>query len=65
MTFYQIIFQSSKLNITTSPSLYSIDDFIEEIYMKRILKNPEHMSRINYLDNFIEENYGQMKIEKN
>ena len=22
------------------------------------------MSRINYLDNFIEENYGKMKIEK-
>ena len=32
--------------------------------MKRILKNSEHMSRINYLDNFIEENYGQMKKEK-
>ena len=42
-----------------------MDDFIEEIYMKRILKNSEHMSRINYLDNFIEENYGQMKVEKN
>ena len=32
--------------------------------MKRKIESSEHMSRLNYLDHFIEENYAQMKIEK-
>ena len=32
--------------------------------MKRKKENSEHMSRLKYLDHFIEENYAQMKNRK-